>query len=117
MRAVRMRRRVRTEPRQFSVLPNPVRASRRGFPFVMVMQSGAAEFGGTRLVAPLVPAAELNAHHGRLAPLAKVDGKDYRVILSQMTPFPLSDLRAPGRECGAARDDILSGVDLLFFGV
>lgn len=54
---------------------------------------------------------------GRLAPLVTVEGRQYRIFLPWMFAIPSRDLHGRVADLADARGDILSGVDLLFFGV
>ena len=117
MRTTRPRLTAIAEARQFEVFPNPSRTASRAYPYVVVLQSSASEPGRTRLVAPLAPLAGLGEVPGRLAPLVTVEGRQYRIFLPWMFAIPSRDLHRRVAELAGARGEILSGVDLLFFGI
>jgi toxin CcdB len=102
---------------QFDVHRNPVPGARRAYPFVVELQSAFADSGRTRVVAPLVPRDALPGAAGRLAPIVSVAGGEYAVLVPSLATLPVRDLESPVASAVAARAELLSAVDLLFFGV
>lgn len=102
---------------QSDVHANPVAAARRAYPYVVVLQSPLADVGRSRVVAPLVPRAKLPAAAGRLVPTVAVRGVDHAVLVPALTAIPARELGASIASVSSARTELLSAVDLLFFGV
>lgn len=102
---------------QYDVVDNPVPRARRAFPFVVILQSDLADTGSDRIVAPLVPGAQLPGVVGRLMPIVKVEGVDYALIVPRLTAVPATELRAAKDSLSAYRNEIVAALDLLFLGV
>lgn len=101
---------------QFDVHANPVVRAREAYPYVVVLQSPLADAGRSRVVAPLVPRAKLPALAGRLAPTVTVVGVEHAVLVPSLTAIPARELGPAIASVAAARAELLSAVDLLFFG-
>lgn len=101
---------------QHDVYVNPGETTRAAFPFIVDVQSNLAE-GRDRLVAPLVAAGNLPKATGRVSPLVRHDGQDYRLALMLMTAVPARRLTDAVGSVGTHRDDITRAIDWLFTGV
>ena len=102
---------------QFDVHRNPVTAARRGYPYVVVLQSDLSASGSERVVAPAAPRAAFPDISGRLTPVLQVDGKEFVLLVTALTAIPASSLEKIVASLAGRRDDILAAVDYLFFGV
>lgn len=102
---------------QHDVFDNPVPRARRMFPFVAIVQHDFAYTDRERLVAPLSLLTEVPGTVGRLTPVVKVLGTDHVLMLPQMSPVPVSDLRKKRDDLTAYRYEISRALDLLFSGV
>jgi toxin CcdB len=102
---------------QFDVFDNPISRARSDFPFVAVLQAEIADTGRDRIVAPLVPRKRMPSAAGRLTPLVKVAGVDHVLLVPRMTGVAAADLRTKRDQLSAYRDEIVSAIDFLFFGV
>ena len=101
---------------QYDVVENPVPRARKAFPLVAILQSGLADGGSDRIVAPLVPGARISGVAGRLMPIVKVKGADYALVVPRLTPVPVAELRAVRDNLSAYRSDIVAALDVLFLG-
>jgi toxin CcdB len=102
---------------QYDVLDNPIARARRAFPFVAILQSDLADTGSDRIVAPLVPSAEIANVVGRLMPIVKVRGVDHALIVPRLAAVPAAELRAAKDNLSSYRGEIVAALDLLFLGV
>ena len=102
---------------QYDVVDNPILPARRAFPYVAILQSGLANTGSDRIVAPLVPAAHISGTVGRLMPIVKVLGVDHALIVPRLAAVPAGDLSAVKDTLATYRNEIIAALDLLFFGV
>lgn len=98
---------------QHDVYVNPGPATRGAFPFIVDVQSNLAE-GRDRLVAPLVAAHNLPKATGRVSPLVRHDGKEYRLALMLMTAVPRRRLTDAVGSVAGHRDEITRAIDWLF---
>jgi toxin CcdB len=103
--------------KQFEVFDNPVAAARRAFPFVAVLQSDQADIGRNRIVAPLVPRAQMPGTVGRLAPHVGVSGTEHVLLIPSMTALRAADLQMSRGDLSAHRAEIIAALDYLFLGV
>ena len=101
---------------QHDVFVNPGPATKGAFPFIVDVQSDAAE-GRNRLVAPLIFAENLPTATGRVSPLVHHDGQSYRLALTLMTAVPGRQLNDPVGTIKHYRDDIVRAIDWLFTGI
>jgi toxin CcdB len=102
---------------QYDVLDNPILRARRAFPFVAILQSDLADTGSDRIVAPLVPSAQIANVVGRLMPIVKVRGVDHALIVPRLAAVPAAELRAVKDSLSTYRNEIVAALDLLFLGV
>jgi toxin CcdB len=102
---------------QYAVFDNPIPRARRAFPFVAVLQSGLADTGRDRIVAPLVPRARIPGVAGTLTPVVSVAGAEHVLLVPRLTPVYAADLRAAKDDLTPYRNEIVAALDLLFLGV
>jgi toxin CcdB len=102
---------------QFDVHRNPVPGARRAYPYVVVMQSPLADTGRSRIVAPLVPRSAIARATGPLIPSVTVAEKDYAVLVPSLTTIPADALGEAVASAASNRAELLTAVDLMFFGV
>lgn len=102
---------------QYDVLDNPIPRARKAFPFVAILQSDLADSGSDRIVAPLVPSAQMAAVVGRLMPIVKVRGVDHALLVPRLAAVPAAELRAAKDSLSAYRNEIMAALDLLFLGL
>ena len=102
---------------QFDVFTNPIAATRRAYPLLVVLQSDLAENSENRLVAPIVPRSSLAKVAGRLTPIVTIDSTEHVVLVTALTGIRSDGLRQPVSSLAACRGDLLDAVDYLFFGL
>jgi hypothetical protein len=102
---------------QFDVFRNPVTAAQKAFPYVVVLQSDAAETGQDRVVAFLAPQAGFSGLAGRLLPAVEVAGEQMVLLVPSLTNLPSTALRMAIANVSGARDRIVEALDWLFLGV
>ena len=102
---------------QFDVFVNPIAATRRAYPFVVTLQSDFAQDARGQIVAPLVPLASLPKVISRLTPIVALDGSEHMVLVPALTGMSVRDLRERHASLAPARSELLTAIDLLFFGV
>ncbi len=102
---------------QFDVYVNPVPNARRAYPFVVAMHADLAGFSVDPIVAPLAPCARMPDTAGRMMPMVSFDGAQHIVLVPRLTVLRSRDLKQPISSIVAARADLLTAIDYLFFGV
>ena len=102
---------------QFEVFANPVVRARPGYPFVVVLQSDIARGGRERAVAPVAPLMAFPVLSGRLTPVITIGRHEFVLLVTSLTAIPVQALGRALTSVADRRDDILRGIDLLFFGV
>lgn len=102
---------------QYGVFDNPIPRARRAFPFVAILQSELANTGRDRIVAPLVPRAQIPGVAGTLTPVVSVAGVEHILLVPRLTPVYSADLRAAKDDLTPYRTQIVAALDLLFLGV
>lgn len=102
---------------QFDVFANPVANARTIYPYVVVLQSGAAKTRNEVVVAPITRRANAAGASGRLTPVIRIDDRDYVVVTASLTTLPAADLKRKVTSLAQYRSDLLGAVDLLFFGI
>jgi toxin CcdB len=101
---------------QFDIVENVDRASRRAYPYLVVLQHAHAESASTVVVAPVAfpPSRPLAP---RLHPAIAIDGQRYIIFIPQLAAVAKSQA---GKVVGSAvgeRDRIVAALDMLFTGV
>jgi toxin CcdB len=102
---------------QFDVFVNPILNARRGYPFVVAMQSDFTINGAEQLVAPIASIDYGHAPSRRVMPTVALQGNDLVVIVPRLTVMRSRDLVEKVGSIAAARADLLAAIDYLFFGV
>lgn len=102
---------------QFDVFVNPIASTKPAFPYVVVMQSDQARSRNETIVAPMAPRAKLTVPATILAPVVKIDERDYVVVTIGMSAMPITHLKRRVATLATARSQLLCAVDLLFFGI
>ena len=102
---------------QFSVHENPITVSRRGYPYVVVLQSAVVANARDTIVAPLVLRTGITAITGRLTPAVKFAANDYVVIIPALANIHTRDLGEAIGSLAEWRGSLLAGIDYLFFGI
>ena len=102
---------------QFDVFVNSVAATRRAYPFVVALQSNFARDARGQIVAPMVPLASISKVISRLTPIVSLDGSEHMVLVPALTGMSVRDLGVRHASLASARSELLTAIDLLFFGV
>jgi hypothetical protein len=102
---------------QHDLFANPADRTRRGFPFIAVLQADIAGEGRGRVVAPLAPRRLMPGAVGRLLPIVRHDDVEFLLALELMTTVPISALRQRLGSIAQYRDDVTRALDWLFTGV
>jgi toxin CcdB len=100
---------------QFDVFVNPIQIMRRGYPFVVAMQSDLTITGADQMVAPI--ASMDHPRSRRVMPTVAVGGAEHVVVVPRLTVMRSRDLIEKAGSIASARADLLAAVDFLFFGV
>jgi len=100
---------------QFDVFVNPFQNARRGYPFVVAMQSDFTIKGGEQLVAPIAPVDYAPSTSRRVMPTVALQGNDLVVVVPRLTVIRTRDLIEKVSSIAAARAELLAAIDYLFF--
>jgi toxin CcdB len=90
---------------------------RAGIHYVVDLQAQLLEEMGSRLVAPLYPVKIQKNLLPRLNPVVNVGDEPYFIALPEIASMRVKDLGAPVASLKEHRDEIITGVDLLFTGI
>lgn len=102
---------------QFDVFVNPIQNARRGYPFVVAMQSDFTINAAEQLVAPIASIDyELSASR-RVMPIVALQGSSHIVVVPRLTVMRSRDLIEKVASIATARTELLTAIDYLFFGV
>jgi len=82
----------------------------------VVMQDDTLSHLSTRVVAPLIPAAEEMATD-RATPIVELDGIRYAVAAHLLMTIPLHNLGAPIATLDYHESALKGAIDMIFFGV
>lgn len=102
---------------QFVVYANGNPGSSKRVPYVLDLQSDLIDGLGSRLVAPLIPAARAKHAIGRLMPTFIVDGKPMVMDTAQIASVPQRVIGGRVEDLSSERAAILGALDLLVSGV
>jgi toxin CcdB len=102
---------------QFDVFANRVAATRRAYPFVILLQADLTQNGRDQIVAPLVPLTSIPKVISRLTPIVMVDELEHMALVPALSGIPSRDLTVPHASLASARSELLAAIDYLFFGV
>jgi toxin CcdB len=101
---------------QFDVFVNPIQNARRGYPFVVAMQSDLID-GAEQLVAPIASIDYPHSASRRVMPTVALQGNDLVVVVPRLTVMRSRDLVEKIASVASARSELLAAIDYLFFGV
>ena len=102
---------------QFDVFANPIQNARRGYPFVVAMQSDLTINGAEQLVAPIAASDYGQPASRRLMPVVALLGNDHIVVVPRLTAIRSRDLIEKVSSLATARSELLAAIDYLFFGI
>jgi toxin CcdB len=102
---------------QFDVFVNPIQIARRGYPFVVAMQSDFTVNGAEQLVAPIASIDYPRSARRRVMPIVALGGNEHVVLVPRLTVMRSRDLIEKVNSIATARAELLAAVDFLFFGV
>ena len=97
---------------QFDLFWNPAESA-----WLLDIQHDILDGLSTRLVVPLVPAADAPHQIGRLNPLVHVNGKPHVLLTDLMSTVPRALLGPSRFNLAADRDAIIAAVDMLVTGI
>jgi toxin CcdB len=101
---------------QFQAYDNPDKLSRKGYPFLLDIQSNLIGDANSTIVIPLAPAKGLQIPISRLSPLVTIDGVDFFVITQQISGFDRKSLGKPKADLTSYRHEIVSAIDFVISG-
>jgi toxin CcdB len=102
---------------RFDVYRNPNRKSRERVPLLLDVQADLLSGLSTRLVVPLVRAAEFSRPAEKLNPVLRIEGRNYVLSTAEMAAIPV---KALGERITSVQPDapaILGAVDFLISGI
>jgi toxin CcdB len=102
--------------RQFEGFINPIAAARPVYPYVLVLQSDWASDFQERIVAPVVPRAQIRPTPLKVTPLITIDRSEYLVLVPALSGVRTRDLRVSIGSFASDRQALLAAIDYLFFG-
>src|SRR5262249_31308518 len=102
---------------QFEVFRNPAARVHRVYPFVVVLQADLAQRGSQRVVAPVAPRAGFPAIPGRLTPIIGIEREEFVLLVNALETVSVRGLNGAVVSLASRRNDIVAGIDYLFFGV
>ena len=102
---------------QFDVFVNPLLNARRGYPFVVAMQSDFTVNGTEQLVAPIASMDYEHSASRRVLPVVALAGNNHVVIVPRLTVMRSRDLLEKVSSVATARAELLAAIDYLFFGI
>ena len=102
---------------QFDVFLNPIQNARRGYPYVVAMQSDFTINGAEQLVAPIASIDCAQSAGRRVMPVVALQGHDLVVVVPRLTVMRSRDLIEKISSLATARTELLAAIDYLFFGV
>ena len=102
---------------QFDVFVNPIPNARRGYPFVVTMQSDFTINGAEQFVAPIASIDLGHSANQRVMPVVALQGNNHVVVVPRLTVMRSRDLVNRVSSIAAARSELLAAIDYLFFGV
>lgn len=102
---------------QFDVRRNPNGATCDIVPYLLEVQSDLLEPLATRVVVPLVLAAERPKPAKHLNPCLTIEGRDVVMLNEQMAGVPVSAIGARVGSLAQQRQEIMAALDFLFTGI
>ncbi len=102
---------------RFDVRANLHRPSRERVPYLLELQTDLLVGLGTRLVAPLVPAAGFGPPASRLNPTVRVGSRNFVMDTALIAGIPASQLGDRVASLGERGADLLGALDFLISGI
>ena len=102
---------------QFDVYRNPNSATRKPIPYLLDVQADLLETMTTRVVVPLVLAAEMGTAAKYLNPEFKVKGETVVMSTAELAGVSNRSLGDKVTSLKHKRDEIIAALDLLFTGI
>ena len=103
---------------QFDVYPNPSKASRAHFPYLVDIQSSLLTDLATRIVIPLGKHSALGSQSMRgLTPEISFDDQQLLLMTPQISSVPEKHLKNPVGSLSHFRDQIVGALDLAITGI
>jgi toxin CcdB len=101
--------------RQFDVVANPDPTEAAYRPYLVVLQSDLVSGLMSKVVAPLVPHAQMKGAH-RLNPIVPVEGREYWLATHELFAVDQRVLRDKVTTLVDHRDAIIAALDFVFVG-
>lgn len=101
---------------RFDVHRNPNARSKDRIPFLLDIQAGVLETLATRLVVPLIPAAEFGTPVERLNPVVRVGNRNYVLATAEMAAVSRKRIGEKVGTLEAQSAAMLDAVDFLISG-
>ena len=102
---------------RFDVYRNPNRKSRERVPLLLDVQADLLAGLTTRLVVPLVSAAEFGRPAEKLNPVFKIEGRSFVMSTAEMAAIPVKGLGERVESLQSSATTILGAVDFLISGI
>lgn len=102
---------------RFDVCPNLHKSSRERVPYLLEIQTDLLSSLGTRLVAPLVPAAKFGPAAERLNPSFRIGGKNYIMDAALIAGVSGKILGDSVENISGNSTEILAAIDFLISGI
>ena len=103
---------------QFDVYPNPSKATRQAYPYLVDVQNNIIEDLDTRLVVPLTPlASHPSMLMKKLTPEIYIDGKAHLFMTPQMASVPKDILKKPIGTLVGSRSVMIDAIDFMIMGI
>lgn len=102
--------------RRYDIRINTDTATKRIFPYLIILQSDLLSSVATVLVAPLVK-GQGHSRIAKLNPIVEVDGKPYAALVQEMAALLRKRLGAVKSNAAAQHTEFVAAIDLIFTGV
>ena len=101
---------------RFDVHRNPNRRSRERVPYLLDVQADLLSGLSTRLVVPLIPAADFGTPIERLNPEFRIGGRAYIMATAEMAAVPRKSIGEKAATLEPQSAEILAALDFLISG-
>ena len=101
---------------RFDVFRNPSRRSRERVPFLLDIQADLLSGLVTRLVVPLVAAAEFGPPIEKLNPVFRIAGRAHVMATAEMAAVPIKSVGEKAATLEQHSTEILAAIDFLISG-
>ena len=102
---------------RFDVRANLNRSSRERVPYLLELQTDLLAGLGTRLVAPLAPAARFGPPASRLNPVLRIGSRNFVMDTALVAGVPANQLGDRVASLGERSADLLGALDFLVSGI